>query len=168
MIRMTMGHDDESQMTVRRREHIFNGFDNRANIACARRSFEHSAIDQDVLIPLLCRNDDEEEVAKSNAVHSNSETRAALRRFFCLARFLCGFSLFTGSHFSEPRMQHVEIQFEPFFIIALEKPLLQVEVPLPSLSLFAVGTRKSLSNEIAKVPRSISAIFHRRLRNQQG
>src|ERR1700752_5534319 len=53
--------------------------------------------------------------------------------------------------FSEPRMQHVEVQFEPFRIVSFEKSLAQIEATLPALSLFTVWTIKSFSNQIANL-----------------
>jgi hypothetical protein len=66
-----------------------------------------------VLVAGQSRHNDQKEVAKSDAIHPDSEAPGAIRRGHSLARFLCcsfarGFS-FSCCHFLKSRVQHVEI-----------------------------------------------------------
>ena len=79
MIGVPVRHDYQRELSIRCGKHVFDGIHNGADVAGARGSFEHSAIDQDELIAIRSGHSDQEEVAKPNAIHAHPEA-AALRR----------------------------------------------------------------------------------------
>src|SRR5690349_13518376 len=69
---------------------------------------------------------------------------------------------------SQPRMQHVEIQLEPLFVVTFEQSVAQIEVSLPALAALAVWTIEFSANQVADNSGSVNSVVERRLGDEQG
>src|SRR4051794_37219846 len=73
VVRVTVGHDDESELALRRLIQVFDGLDDGTDIAFSRRSFENTTVDQNVPSAGRRWHRNEEEVAESHAIHPHLE-----------------------------------------------------------------------------------------------